>query len=112
GCATGAQRSAPRAARRVARRVVSGALSSGRNAASGGILRRHAPQLRALTVLAAALALPSYAAAGALADAAQRGDAAAVERLLAERADVDAAQPDGATALHWAVYRNDLRLVR
>ncbi len=43
----------------------------------------------------------------ALADAAQRGDRAAVRSLLAAGADVNAAQGDGATALHWAAYRDD-----
>ena len=42
-----------------------------------------------------------------LADAAQRGDRAVVRSLLAQNADVNAAQGDGATALHWAVYVND-----
>ena len=37
-----------------------------------------------------------------------RGDTAAVRRLLQQKADVNAAQVDGATALHWAVYRDDL----
>jgi ankyrin repeat protein len=40
-----------------------------------------------------------------------RGDRTAVEALLARRADVNAVQADGATALHWAVYRNDLPMV-
>ena len=43
----------------------------------------------------------------ALADAVQRGDRAAVAALLAQRVDVDAAQDDGTTALHWAAYLND-----
>jgi ankyrin repeat protein len=49
-------------------------------------------------------------AAGAgsdVADAAQKGDRAAVQKLIASKADVNAAQPDGATALHWAIYRED-----
>jgi len=37
-----------------------------------------------------------------------RGDAAAVRKLLQQKADVNAPQIDGATALHWAVYRDDL----
>ncbi len=41
-----------------------------------------------------------------------RGDGAAVRALLAERAEVNAAQADGATALHWAIYRNQPDLVR
>jgi ankyrin repeat protein len=45
-----------------------------------------------------------------VADAAMRGDIAAVRSLLAARADVNAPQADGATALHWAVYRGDREL--
>jgi ankyrin repeat protein len=45
-----------------------------------------------------------------VADAAMRGDMAAVRVLLAQHADVNAAQADGATALHWAVYRGDREL--
>src|SRR5262249_26460831 len=46
-----------------------------------------------------------------VADAAMRGDRAAVRTLLDQHADVNAAQADGATALHWAVYRSDKDLV-
>jgi len=46
-----------------------------------------------------------------VADAAMRGDTAAVRTLLAQRADVNAPQVDGATALHWAAYRGDRELV-
>jgi ankyrin repeat protein len=42
-----------------------------------------------------------------IADAAMSGDTAAVQRLIRQKLDVNAPQPDGATALHWAVYRND-----
>jgi ankyrin repeat protein len=55
-------------------------------------------------VLASAL---SGAGKSDVADAAMRGDAAAVRALLAKGADVNAPQGDGATALHWAVYRGD-----
>ncbi len=37
-----------------------------------------------------------------------RGDRDALRGLLDRSADVDAKQPDGATALHWAAYRDDL----
>jgi len=47
-------------------------------------------------------------AASPLPDAAEKGDLKAVKSLLREGGDVDAAQPDGMTALHWAVERNDL----
>ncbi len=42
-----------------------------------------------------------------IADAAERGDLAAVRTLIQQKADVNAAQIDGATALHWAIYRDD-----
>jgi len=63
--------------------------------------------------LAVALAV-SYAvgapAKSDVADAAQRGDKAAVRSLVQKKADVNAPQIDGATALHWAVQADDLEL--
>jgi ankyrin repeat protein len=64
-----------------------------------------------------ATARPSAAAADArVADAMKRRDSKAVLALLEGRADVNAPQPDGATALHWAAYWGDLdatdRLIR
>jgi ankyrin repeat protein len=54
------------------------------------------------------LAVASLSAARSdVADAAMSGDAAAVRTLLAQRADVNVAQADGATALQWAAYRQD-----
>ena len=55
------------------------------------------------------------AAAGAaanspVADAASRGDVAAVKQLLQDGADVNAAMGDGMTALHWAAERGNLEL--
>jgi ankyrin repeat protein len=43
-----------------------------------------------------------------VADAVMKGDKAALRALLQQHADVNAPQIDGATALHWAVYRDDL----
>jgi ankyrin repeat protein len=40
-----------------------------------------------------------------------KGDKAAIRALIQQKADVNAAQSDGATALHWAVYRDDLETV-
>jgi uncharacterized protein len=51
---------------------------------------------------------PSGAAAQGIADAAQRRDTAAIRALIKARADVNAKQGDGATALHWAVHWDDL----
>jgi ankyrin repeat protein len=52
------------------------------------------------------LAQASFAASG-VADAVQNRDAVAVRALLKEHAAVNAAQPDGTTALHWAAHWND-----
>ena len=46
-----------------------------------------------------------------LADAAERQDRATFDRLLKQGVDVNAAQPDGATALHWAAHWDDLEAV-
>ena len=46
-----------------------------------------------------------------VADAAQRGDLDAVRALLRDGADVNAAQGDGMTALHWAAQHDDDELV-
>ena len=61
---------------------------------------------------AAAGLLFSIAAFGAssspVADAAMNGDQNAIANLLRQKADVNAPQPDGATAIQWAAYRNEL----
>jgi uncharacterized protein len=46
-----------------------------------------------------------------VADAAMHGDKTAVRALIQQKADVNAPQVDGATALHWAIYRDDDELV-
>ena len=43
-----------------------------------------------------------------IADAVMRGDKAAVRSLLQQKVSVDTPQPDGTTALDWAVRKNDL----
>jgi uncharacterized protein len=47
----------------------------------------------------------------ALADAAEKMDRAAVQRLLKQRVDVNASQADGMTALHWAAHHDDREIV-
>ncbi|HLH38212.1 MAG TPA: ankyrin repeat domain-containing protein [Bryobacteraceae bacterium] len=47
-----------------------------------------------------------------LSEAAMRGDRAAVKSLLAQKVDVDGAQGDGTTALHWAAFRDDLETAK
>ena len=44
----------------------------------------------------------------ALIDAAKDGDRDALRALIRKKADVNAAEGDGSTALHWASYRDDL----
>lgn len=60
---------------------------------------------------AAAMALLQASPAAPLADAAERGDVLAVRDLLQQHADVNAAQPDGMTALHWAALNGHAKLV-
>lgn len=63
---------------------------------------------RAALTLAAAVVLAGTAhAQSRLADAVQAGDRREALALIARGADVNAAQPDGTTALHWAAYRVD-----
>jgi|SRR5579871_6763249 len=45
-----------------------------------------------------------------VADAAQKGDRAALRALVQQKVDVNIAQADGATAIQWAAYRNDTEM--
>ena len=47
-----------------------------------------------------------------IADAAERQDTTGIRKLIAQKADVNAAQPDGTTALHWAARWDDVESVR
>jgi uncharacterized protein len=49
----------------------------------------------------------AFAASSPVADAVQNRDTAALQVLLKQHASVNAAQPDGTTALHWAAHWND-----
>jgi ankyrin repeat protein len=49
--------------------------------------------------------------AGSIADAVRDGDRAAAMALLKQHTDVNAPEPDGTTALHWAVRQDDGELV-
>ena len=62
--------------------------------------------------LAAALSIGVNAAESPIADAASRGDRVAVMALLKKAADVNAAQGDGMTALHWAAMNGDLEMTQ
>jgi len=59
--------------------------------------------------MAVASALALGASNSPIADAAMNDDAATVRNLV-QQADVNAVQADGATAIQWAVYRDDLQM--
>jgi len=61
----------------------------------------------ALLTLACVFCHGGALAASDVADAVMRRDPASLERLLSAKADVNAAQADGSTALHWAAYHGD-----
>jgi len=69
--------------------------------------------VRSFTLVGVVAAWSSIAAvasrppASPIADAAMRGDVATVRTLIARRADVNAPQGDGMTALHWAADHGD-----
>jgi uncharacterized protein len=63
--------------------------------------------LARLLILAAAFCSVSAYAASEIADAVMQKDPARLKRLLATKVDVNSAQPDGTTALHWAAYHGD-----
>jgi uncharacterized protein len=56
--------------------------------------------------------LSSSPTTSAVADAARQKNATSVKALLANHVDVNAPQPDGTTALHWAVNQDDQDMVR
>jgi hypothetical protein len=66
-------------------------------------------QLSALGALALSIMLHA-APTAAVADAAMQGNRDAVRVLLKQAADVNAAQGDGMTALHWAAMHGDASL--
>ena len=55
------------------------------------------------------ISLQATAAPVPLIDAIKAGDKAAIRVLLQQRVNVNAIEPDGATALHWAARTNDLQ---
>jgi ankyrin repeat protein len=67
--------------------------------------------VRIVILLAASLAGNLFAADNArpsLTAAVKNGDKVTLRALIRQKVDVNAADPDGSTALHWASYRDDL----
>jgi len=56
------------------------------------------------------MAVLACASDSRLSEAAARGDRNAVRSLLQQGADIDGAQGDGTTALHWAAFNDDLEM--
>jgi len=61
--------------------------------------------------IALALSASTVGAAPELADAVMNNDGSAIDRLLASGADVNEGQGDDTTALHWAIYQDNVDLV-
>ena len=87
-------------------RFLSEARHHRQNAAGVGP-RRHWKKVSCV-VLLLGLAATAAAETSPLIAAARNSDLAAVRALVQKKADVNAAEGDGATALHWASYRDQL----
>src|SRR4026207_66877 len=72
----------------------------------------HMRKAKFLALILSAVLTASLAASGPsdIADAAQSKNAVAVKKLLKEGADVNGAQGDGMTALHWAALNGDAEM--
>jgi uncharacterized protein len=80
-----------------------------------GLGARHSIVTRWMWLLASIAAGVPLLGAGAgnrVVDAAKEGNFAAVRALVAQKADVNATEADGMTALHWAVRANDAATVQ
>src|SRR6185295_10439989 len=71
----------------------------------------HSLRVGAIGALSLSVLL-SAAPSTPVADAAMQGNRDAVRSLLKQAADVNAAQGDGMTALHWAAMKNDAELAQ
>ena len=67
--------------------------------------------LCAMVALLAGVALGAAGSEAPLVDAVKRGDTATVRSLVKSGVEVNAPTPDGSTALHWAVHRDDGAMV-
>ena len=63
-------------------------------------------------VILTSVILTAAAIDAPVANAVMNGDRDAVRSLLKQKANVNAAQGDGMTALHWAAFRDDLEIAQ
>src|SRR5258705_10466997 len=82
---------------------------SGRN---GAAVRRALRSVIVLVILFFVSVPRLLATQSPLADAAEKSDRATIRTLLKQHADVNAAQADGMTALHWAADLDDLETAK
>lgn len=71
---------------------------------------KHLLSIQFATAVALTVSLGAAQSTAPLADAAMRGDKAAIATLIKQGLDVGAAQGDGMTALHWAAERGDAEM--
>src|SRR5262245_12097635 len=71
-------------------------------------MKKNALLVLACLVVLLASVEPARAATSEVADAVMRGKKDVLRALLLKKADVNAPQTDGTTALHWAVRADDL----
>jgi ankyrin repeat protein len=76
------------------------------------MIRRTLISTGSMAALALSALLQAAAPAGSLVDAAMQGNREAVRTLLKQGADVNTAQGDGMTALHWAAQKGDVELTQ
>ena len=72
---------------------------------------RRAHYLSVVGAFMAVVLIAAVPAEAPVADAARRGDIETVRTLLRDGADVNAAQGDGMSALHWAAERGDVEMI-
>lgn len=77
----------------------------------GGMMRGNRSRAAALLLVLPVIVAEAGASNSRLIDVVKTGDRTAVRTLLKQGLDVKAGEPDGTTALHWAVRANDLQMV-
>ena len=75
-----------------------------------GAISRRPGRLAFLLAIVASTGMAAERKDLSLVDAAKAQDAAAVQALVTQQSPVDVAQPDGATALHWAAHWDNLQI--
>jgi uncharacterized protein len=64
----------------------------------------------ALVITSALMGADSVLPRSTAIDAARNGDRATLQTLIRQKADINGADADGSTALHWACYRDDVEI--